>query len=426
MNTITVLTAALMLAMMSCKNEAKQNEEQQVVTSFQMHKSAKRGVSYSFGIIDDVQLLSPIISWNYNWGPDISGSNAKTICSWMEMEGVEFCPMAWNGNYNKKRIAAWTNEHRATTRYLLAFNEPNLTDQARMTPSEAAALWPELKRFADSLGLKIVSPAMNYGTLSGYSDPIKWLDEFFAQPGVSLDDVSAIAIHCYMGAPSAVKGYIQRFEKYGKPIWMTEFCGWDDVISSAEVQKNYMCDVINYMEMSPLVERYAWFIPRASEATTAYPYKQLLTKTSPYQLTELGEIFGALSSFDKTVWFDASKTVPVNLYVGLANSTIYIRPSTDTEGQWMLTSFKDGQRVDWQVAATQPMQTVQLRYAAAISSEGVLYVDGEPLAKLTFTRTGSNNDWQTLTCDVPMKAGYHTVSIEITSGSISFNGFYWK
>lgn len=419
---------ALTLALMSCKSETKQDEEQQqqVVVSTQMHKSAKRGVSYSFGIIEDMQLLSPIISWTYNWGPDISGTNAQTITAWMEMDEVEFCPMAWNGNYNKSRIATWTNAHRSTTRYLLAFNEPNLTDQARMTPSEAAALWPELKSFAESYGLKIVSPAMNYGTLSGYSDPIKWLDEFFAQPGVSLDDVSAIAIHCYMGSPSAVKGYIQRFEKYGKPIWMTEFCGWDDVISSAEVQKNYMCDVINYMEMSPLVERYAWFIPRAGEATTAYPYKQLLTKTSPYQLTELGEIFGALSSFDKTVWFDASKLVPANLYAGLANSTIYIRPTTDTEGQWMLTAFKEGQRVDWQVAATQPMQTVQLRYATPITSEGVLYIDGEPLAKLNFTRTGSNNDWQMLTYDVTLNAGYHTVSIEMISGSICFNGFNWK
>ena len=56
--------------------------------------------------------------------------------------------------------------------YLLAFNEPNLTDQCNYTPQQAAVQWPRLKELADELGMKLVSPAMNYGTLGGYSDPV--------------------------------------------------------------------------------------------------------------------------------------------------------------------------------------------------------------------------------------------------------------
>ena len=33
-----------------------------------MQKSPKRGVSFDFKKIDDLPLLSPAISWSYNWG----------------------------------------------------------------------------------------------------------------------------------------------------------------------------------------------------------------------------------------------------------------------------------------------------------------------------------------------------------------------
>ena len=87
-----------------------------------------------------------------------------------------------------------------------------------MTPSKAAELWPSVVDLAKELNLKLVSPAMNYGTLAGYSDPIKWLDEFFAQPGVSIDDIDAISIHCYMANPQALRNYVAMFYKYNKPI----------------------------------------------------------------------------------------------------------------------------------------------------------------------------------------------------------------
>jgi len=68
-----------------------------------------------------------------------------------------------------------------------------------MTPAQAAESWPKLKALAQDCGLKIVSPAMNYGTMPGYENPTRWFEEFFGTdgnpgfPNVSLDDVDAIA-----------------------------------------------------------------------------------------------------------------------------------------------------------------------------------------------------------------------------------------
>lgn len=258
----------------------------------EMQKSSKRGVSFNFTNIEDLPLLSPACSWAYNWG----NSQNNSAAFWFDNNDMDYCPMAWNAGYDKATIREYVAAH-PKTKYLLAYNEPNLTDQANMTPQKAAESWPALVAFAKELGLKLVSPAMNYGTLSGYSDPIKWLDEFFAHPGVSLNDVEAIAIHCYMASPTAVKNYVEMFKKYGKPIWMTEFCAWDPVPGNVEKQMDYMCAVLNYFEQEEAVERYAWFMPRTSSAVDKAPYMQLLTHGSPVELTDLGVLFTQFSSF---------------------------------------------------------------------------------------------------------------------------------
>ena len=208
-----------------------------------MTRSAKRGVAFNFNYVSDLPLLSPYITWDYNWG----NSTNESAALWFDANEIDYCPMCWSGSYDANKIRTFVAAH-PNTKYLLAFNEPNLTDQANMTPAQAAALWPPVVALAKELNLKLVSPAMNYGTLSGYSDPIKWLDEFFAQPDVSIDDVDAIAVHSYMASPSAVQSYIERFRKYNKPVWVTEFCAWDPKPTSAEVQMDYMCAVLHYME----------------------------------------------------------------------------------------------------------------------------------------------------------------------------------
>ena len=393
-----------------------------------MPKSAKRGVAFSFTQVTDLPLMSPYISWDYNWGNTPSNDAAL----WFDSNEMDYCPMCWNGNYNADAIRAFVAAH-PNTKYLLAFNEPNLTDQANMTPSKAAELWPPVVALAKELNLKLVSPAMNYGTLAGYSDPVKWLDEFFSQPGVDINDIYAISIHCYMSSASAVQGYVEKFEKYNKPIWMTEFCAWDPVPGSVTTQMDYMCAVLNYLEANPKVERYAWFIPRSGNKVDSPPYMQLLTHDYPADLTDLGKMYCWFSPMDKSVWLRANRPILASEYVAVANNAMPLRPSTDTEvlqqvgGKGlMITNFAAGQQLTYQVCVPENSTEFTLRYCGYSNSICEVLVDGESANYIEMPRNGSSTDWTTATSPIPMKAGNHTITLSLFSGSCYLSAFIIK
>jgi len=388
-----------------------------------MPKSAKRGVSFNFTNVMDLPLLSPYISWDYNWG----NTPTEDAATWFDANEMDFCPMCWNGNYSPDRIRAFVAAH-PKTQYLLAFNEPNLTDQANMTPAQAAELWPPVVALAKELNLKLVSPAMNYGTLAGYSNPIKWLDEFFAQPGVSLDDVDAIAIHCYMASASSVQGYVEMFEKYNKPIWLTEFCAWDPVPGSVNTQMDYMCAVLNYLESHATVARYAWFMPRTSGKVDSPPYMQLLTHDYPPALTELGKIFCALSPMDSTVWLRADRPIYAHEYMRVANNNMAMRPTNDSEmvstigrDGLMITNFAQGQQISYQLYLPKDMEKITLRYCGYSNSICELFVDGVSQNFIDLPRNGSSTEWVNATIAQPVPAGKHTITLSLFSGSCSLS-----
>ena len=385
----------------------------------QQPKSLKRGVSFSFSQVSDLPLLSDYISWDYNWG----NTPTESAAMWFDANDMDFCPMCWNGNYSAERIRAFVAAH-PKTKYLLAFNEPNLTDQANMTPKEAAALWPDVVALAKELKLKLVSPAMNYGTLAGYSNPIKWLDEFFAQPGVSLDDVYAISVHCYMASSSALQGYIELFEKYNKPIWLTEFCAWDPVPGSVNTQMDYLCAVLHYLESKASVERYAWFIPRASGKVDSPPYMQLLTHDYPAELTELGKMYCWFSPMDSTVWLRADRPILAHEYMRVANNNMPLRPSTDSQvlaqagGKGlMITNFSVGQQLTYQVYVPEPSSQISLRYCGYSNSICEVTVDGQQSNYIDMPRNGTTDAWVEASIGQSLSAGRHTITLSLFSGN---------
>mgnify|MGYP004503468333 CR=1 FL=1 len=378
----------------------------------EMRKSAKRGVSFDFKQAEDLPLLSPSCSWAYNWG---NTQNAQAAL-WFDSNDMDFCPMAWNNTYNADAIRQYVQAH-PKTKYLLGFNEPNLKDQCNMTPAEAAAHWGEVVALANELHVKLVSPAMNYGTLDGYSDPVKWLDEFFAQPGVSLADIDAIAVHCYMSSPSAVRNYIEMFRKYGKPVWLTEFCAWDPVPGSVESQMDYMCAVLNYLEQEPLVERYAWFMPRTSSPVDKAPYMQLLTHTSPVELTDLGVLFTRFSSFDKKAYLPIVGGVGAHQYVGVSTDNISLR--VDSERKPYIFNMQEGVWADYQVSVAQ-QSTLKLTYATVVNSIVNVYQDGSMVATIDMPKTGGMNTLGTVEVADVLSRGNHTLRIEVVKGGFNF------
>ncbi|MDI1442508.1 glycoside hydrolase family protein [Polyangium sp. 6x1] len=240
--------------------------------------ACKRGIAYGYHSPADLTALSKGIGWWYNWAakPD----NAEVAAAYAGL-GVEYVPMAWG----EASLSGLSAEVPPDARHLLGFNEPNFGSQANLTPTQAAALWPQIEDFAKQHDLAIVSPAVNFcGGTCNVADPFEWLDQFFAAcPACKVD---AIAMHWYACDGSALTWYLQQFEsKYTQKLWLTEFSCLDGSDTSEPVQQAYMKAALAILEADPRVERYAWFTGR-SDFT---PSIDLLGESG--ELTPLGQTY---------------------------------------------------------------------------------------------------------------------------------------
>ena len=248
-------------------------------------KSAKRGIAYDLIDAADFAALAPGVSWWYDWG---SAPHGGTVSDLRQRYAMDFVPMLWNGNFD---AAATTNFLRANPniQYLLLLNEPNLTSQANLTPTQAAQLWPSYEAIATATGVKLVGPAMTWGTMPGYTDPVVWLDAFYAAyraaNGNRDPHIDYLAFHWY---DYGLASQLDRLTKYGKPFWVTEFANWHTGDGVAEIdtedkQKAQMTDMVATCESRADVFRYAWFTGRWNNDTH---HTSLLGASG--QLTALG------------------------------------------------------------------------------------------------------------------------------------------
>jgi len=191
---------------------------------------------------------------------------------------MDYIPMSWNGNNIGigGDVDKYLTDH-PECRYLLVMNEPNFWDQANKTIAEVVALWPQIEAMAQKHGVKIVGPALNWGTVNSAanpSNPITWLDGFFAQFRARYGrepQVDALAFHWYdYGLVGSGTGFLDdptKLPKYGKKIWVTEFANWHTALDGAQIdsvakQKEQMRQWVSWMETHDIVERYAWFTGR--------------------------------------------------------------------------------------------------------------------------------------------------------------------
>lgn len=226
-------------------------------------KSAKRGIAYDLASQQDFAALSPGVSWWYNWSAQPNGG-APT--DYRSRYGMDFYPMLWNGQFNANSIESYLLANPQIA-YLLVLNEPNLVDQADLTPAQAAALWPSYEAVAAHTGVKIVGPAITWGTLPGFEDPVVWLDAFYAAYRASNNRdprIDYLAFHWY---DYGLAAQLDRLTQYGKPFWVTEFANWHSQQDGAQIdtlakQKAQMSDMVATCESRADVFRYAWFTGR--------------------------------------------------------------------------------------------------------------------------------------------------------------------
>ncbi len=387
-------------------------------------KSPKRGVSFSWQLNEDFDLLGPAVSWSYSWGNTPAASQAGKYQEY----GIQFVPMCWNANYSAENIS---NYYRSQSgqQYLLGFNEPNLTDQANMTPQQAADKWGDVVSLAKQNNARLISPAMNWGTLSGWSNGVSWLQSFFKL--VDPNDVHGIAVHIYMGAAKSMLGDLQRYKVFGKPLWLTEFCAWEGTSSSA-AQCQFMSQAINALEQDPDLERYAWFIPRGGYETEKSPFMSLLTKGNPPQLTERGVLFVNMSSFDQNVVYSCGKRIPAEHYRACSVDDNYasvpIAVCTDEDGVLQIDGMSQNQTMDYKIKINSSAKYFQIRYSATRDSQIELYrMDGDTqklIAVMNMPTTGSKTDWVTNEYKLPsLKSGEQVIRIRCSKGLPRINWF---
>ncbi|GAX22881.1 hypothetical protein FisN_24Lh168 [Fistulifera solaris] len=188
--------------------------------------------------------------WNYNWAA------YRIDAQPMDME---FTPMIWGPwtvpEFIQDHVLPQIQSRRV--KRLLGFNEPDKENQANMSVDQAIQFWPLL----EETGLSLVSPSC--------VDPLgTWMEEFMDRAVELCYRVDWIGVHWY-GGPN-VNNFKTRmqavYEKYGKPILITEFAPADWSAStvqnnrhSAETVLNFAKEAIPWLEEQPWVMGYAWF-----------------------------------------------------------------------------------------------------------------------------------------------------------------------
>ncbi|GAA5831801.1 hypothetical protein JCM5353_006172 [Sporobolomyces roseus] len=195
----------------------------------------KKGVGYNKASY--TQQLD--LCWAYNW--DSTGSGLA--------DGVMYIPMLWG----EKKLDGW--EAAADTgikggaTHVLGFNEPDLAEQANMSPKKAAELWMSAMEPLAKKNIKLISPAVSNGvkTADGAPMGVPWMMEFLE--ACSSCTIDAVALHWY-------DAHIEESHAtLSKPIWITEFMG----TGSATEQAAFIKSSVEWLEKQDYVEAYAAF-----------------------------------------------------------------------------------------------------------------------------------------------------------------------
>lgn len=310
-------------------------------------KAPKRGISENeIRFKAELALLNQHCSWFYNWGNEFGNTYLGST------PGMEFVPMCWNAAYSADKIRNYVASH-PETKYLLGFNEPNFSNQANMTPAAAAAAWPQVRALADELGLKLVAPAMNYSPNPPYQSPTQWFDEFVALVGDDAFDY--VAVHSYGGLGNIVELATTFHERYGKEVWLTEFCYWPgedpNTYIAPETQIASMIQSVEWLEKTPWIFRYAWFKAIGESESNAAPNFALVakgTKENERFLSEQGKVYFNLPVFDADEYNPVGEWIPSKNFISQKGTLLGTNTDAAIDAAIEVARFNSGSWIDYQ------------------------------------------------------------------------------
>ncbi|KAF9696788.1 hypothetical protein EKO04_005534 [Ascochyta lentis] len=220
------------------------------------YSGTKRGLAYNDGEL--CASFGSNFGFAYNWAQ----TESKDV-------GAPFIPMmhkvsdstaeAWLANVDKAV--------KAGSKAVMGFNEPDIAEQANLTPEAACTAWKEyMNPIASSHpDVTILGPSVSNSGTTGQG--LSWLSSF--HEGCPDAIVHATNIHFYDIYDSAT---IDRFKaqvekaaaNYGKPVWITEF-GLNPGSASEEQAASFLKEAMAYLESDSKVHGYAWFMVGTGE-----------------------------------------------------------------------------------------------------------------------------------------------------------------
>ena len=254
-------------------------DDHEISSSARKFMVSKKGLN-----VDDKAVKNQIEdmneSWYYNWGTEesshISGDK-------------EFVPMIWG----RDNISWLQSDNTKKYSTILGFNEPDLQSQSNLSVEEAA----NYQNNFTASGLRVGSVSVVY--------PINdWFQQY--SNAINMDDIDFIPVHIYYdwggeGMANAFLNIIdETYEKYHKPIWVTEYglanaglYGENCSEANMAVIEQYMKDTIKGLEERDYVERYTWFNfgldSHVGGGTALYNQEN-------GELTKLGELYQSLGN----------------------------------------------------------------------------------------------------------------------------------
>ena len=400
-------------------------------------KSPKRGICTNFrhrdaaGVPLMPSVLGEGVSWCYNWAHTPLDNATWTA---LKENGMTFYPMVWNAGFSQDNLATFPAAD-PSSEYILGYNEPNLKDQANMTPATAGQNWPGLVSASENIGMKLVGPAVNYGTLEGYGDPVVWYDEFLQQSGVSIDDIDAIALHSYMPSGESLKSLmIRKFSKYGKPLWLTEYANGE--AQDVTTQMHFCQEATIYLEADPAVEKYAWFMD--STGSNTKPHFPMISndETSiggqPSSITDLGRLYIGLSTLDKDHWYDVDVNIPAEHYTGqvieetagqdACGEYVETNITRDLYGNLEIRNLSGTKWVEYNVYTPEEgTYRIDLRYRSAVETVVRIDCEGAVSAIETLPATTTLQPYSTYGVEMTLPEGRHTVRLTAPVGNLNLN-----
>jgi hypothetical protein len=222
-----------------------------------------------------------------------------------------------------------------------------------------------------------------------------------------------------MNTVGALEWYIGEFEKYGKPIWLTEFAGWESNgnINSVNDQINYLIGAVDFLEYNPAVFRYSWFIGRGNGAST-YPYIDVLAGDG--ELTDLGEVYVNMPVHDTTIYHSLPGRVEAESYTHMDG--ILLEKTRDVSGFANVGYIDSGDWLEYNVnVESEDNYFIVFRIASTSSSSLILSIDETDELIQTFSNTSGWQNWQSFYSALHITEGEHKLRLTAQTGGFNIN-----